>query len=163
MKEKIKLVVFQVENQRFAIPLINVLRVVRVVEVSPLAKAPDFILGTINFQGEFMPVVNLRNVFSLPEKEIDLNDQLIITKTAAIKVALLVHSTGEIVEKTEDEILKTNKILLDTKYVKGIFRFEDGMVLLHDLDKLLTPEQVSLLQEAMKKIKIKETISEGGI
>lgn len=53
MNEKVSLVIFQVADQRFAIFLFSVERVVAVVELSPLAKAPDFILGTINFQGEF--------------------------------------------------------------------------------------------------------------
>lgn len=153
--EIIKLVLFKVDSQQFAIPLNNVDQVTHVAEVEHLAKAPDFILGTINFQGEFLPVVDLRNVFGLPGKEMDLEDQFLITKTVSIKIALWVDSTNEIVERTEEEITKTSKIMLDTKYVKGIFKFKDDMVLLHDLDLLLTAEQINLLREILKKKKTK--------
>jgi purine-binding chemotaxis protein CheW len=156
MGTTIKLVVFQVENQRFAIPLFSIERVVAVVEVSPLAKAPDFILGTINFQGDFLPVIDMRNVFRLPSKEIDLNDQLIITQTKSLKIALWIDSTIEVVGLTDEEIANCGKIMLDTNQVRGIFKFEDGMVLLQDLDQLLTVEQISLLQVALGKVKNSE-------
>lgn len=150
MNNSIKLVIFKIGTQQFAIPLNNVEQVTHVTEVEQLAKAPEFIMGTINFQGEFLPVVDLRMVFGLAQKEIDLEDQFIIIKTASIKIALWVDSTTDIVEQTEEGITKTDKIMLDTKYVKGIFKFEDGMVLLQDLDELLTGEQVSLLREILK-------------
>ena len=157
MDNAIKLVIFQVADQRFAIPLFSVERVVAVVEVSPLAKAPDFILGTINFEGEFLPVISMRNVFKLPGKEIDLNEQLMITQTASLKIALWIDKSIEVVEISVDEIEKSGKIMLETNQVKGIFKFEDGMVLLQDLDQLLTVEQIILLQAALAKAKISDS------
>jgi purine-binding chemotaxis protein CheW len=156
MEKTMKLVIFQVADQRFAIPLFSIERVVAVVEVSPLAKSPDFILGTINFEGEFLPVINIRNVFKLPGKEIDLDDQLMITQTSSLKIALWIDKTIEVVELFIDEIEKSGKIMLETNHVKGIFKFEDGMVLLQDLDQLLTIEQITLLQAALAKAKMNE-------
>lgn len=157
MDNAIKLVIFLVADQRFAIPLFLVERVVSIVEVNPLAKAPDFILGTINFEGEFLPVINMRNVFKLPGKEIDLDDQLVITQTASLKIALWIDKTIEVVELSANEIEKSGKIMLEINQVKGIFKFKDGMVLLQDLDKLLTVEQISLLQAALTKAMISES------
>jgi len=151
-----KLVVFRLDDQRFALHLSNVERIVRMVEINPLPKAPEYILGIINFQGKFIPVVNIRKLFLLPERDIDLNDQLIIANTSMRTIALWVDSVSDVVERTEDEIIRAEKILLDIDYVKGIFKFEDGMVLLQDLDKFLTLEEITLLKAALKKQREKE-------
>jgi len=153
MEKTNKYVVFSLDDQKFALPLASVERVVQVVEISPLAKAPDYIMGIINFHGEIVPVVNVRLLFNLSKKEINLSDKLIIAKTAMRSVALLVDSMGDMIEKADKEIAKSEKILLETRHVKGILRLNSGVVLLHDLDKLLTNDEVKLLKEALSKQK----------
>ncbi|MFH1052264.1 MAG: chemotaxis protein CheW [bacterium] len=155
MKNLNKFILFWLDSQGFALHLENIERIVRIVEVKPLPKAPEYILGSINFQGEFLPVINMRKLFLLEERDIDLNDQLIITQTEHRKVALWVDKVGDIVERSIDEIIKTDKVLLDIEYVEGLFEFEDGVILLHDLDKFLRLEQISLLKEALEKKKQK--------
>ena len=151
MKIQKNLVVFNLDNQRFALSLHTVEKVVRVVEITSLPKAPDYIKGIIDFHGEIIPVVNVRMLFNLPERKIELSDLLIITKTSMRKVALWVDSISEVVERTEDEIIKSEKILLGIDYVEGVFKFKDGMVLLQDLDQFLSMEEVKLLRNALKK------------
>ena len=151
MSKKKKYVIFWLDNQKFALHLSNVERVVRIVEVSPLSKAPEFILGTINFQGEFLPVVNLRILFELNERDISLNDQLIITNTNLRKVALWVDFVSDIIEREDEEIIESDKILIDSEYVEGAFKFNDEIVVIHDLDTFLKLNEKELLKTASKK------------
>lgn len=151
-----KLVVFSLDEQLFALHLSAVERIVRMVEITPLPKAPEYIMGIINFQGEFIPVANVRRLFNLPERDIELNDQLIIANTSLRTVALWVDSVSDVVERAEEEIFKAEKIFLGVDYVEGVFKFDDGMVLLHDLDKFLTLEEITLLNAALKKQRGKE-------
>ncbi len=146
-----RFVVFSLHDQRFALHLSAVERVVRIVEINPLPKAPEYIKGIIIFQGRFIPVLDIRKLFNLPEKEIDLNDQLIIANTSMRSVALWVDSASEVIEKTAEEVVSAEKVFFGIDYVEGIFKFEDGMVLLNDLDQFLTLEEISLLKAAMKK------------
>ena len=146
-----KLVVFQVDEQQFAMHLFTVERILPVMEICPLPLAPEYVLGTINFQGEFLPVVNLRKLFLIPQREMDLNDQLIVTTSSNTRVALWTDSVIGIVDRAEEEISKTNKILLDVGYVAGLFKLNDGMVLIHDLEKFLTPEETSKLLKALEE------------
>lgn len=73
-----QLVVFTLDEQRYALHLAAVERIVRVVEVTPLPKSPEIVLGVVNVQGRIIPVVNIRKRFRLPEREIALSNQLII-------------------------------------------------------------------------------------
>ena len=146
-----KLVVFLLDDQRFALSLHIVERIERIVEVKPLPKAPEYILGTINFHGEFLPVLNIRKLFELPNKEINLSDQLIITDTPKRRVALWVDNVSDIIEQADKEIIKNDKILMDNEYIEGVFKFNDEMVMLHNLDEFLRSKEETFLKSTIKK------------
>ncbi len=146
-----KLVVFHLDDQHFALYLSNVEKIIHGIEMNPLQVAPDHIAGTINYQGDFLPIVNIRKLFKLPLREIELTDQLIIAKSAKIRMALWVDEVDEIVTLEEDQIEDTKNILLDSDYVEGLFKLKDGLVLIHDLDKFLTNEQILKLSVEIEK------------
>lgn len=151
MKDQKKLVVFRLDEQLFALPLSTVERVVRIVEVTPLPKSPDYILGVINFHGEIIPVVNVRRIFNLPEREVELTDKLIIAQTSFRTVSLWIDSVNEVIEIDDEEVIKSEKIFLGIDFVKGVFKLDSGIVLIHDLDKFLTIEETNLLKAALHK------------
>jgi len=154
MLKKKKYVIFWLDNQKFALHLSSVERVVRIVEVSSLSKSPKYILGTINFQGEFLPVINLRVLFDLNERDIDLNDQLIITNTTEIKVALWVDNVSDIIEREDEEIINSNKILIESKYNEGAFKYNDELVVIQDLDAFIKSNEKALQKNLKKKTNI---------
>jgi purine-binding chemotaxis protein CheW len=156
MDKTFKLVVFRLDEQLFSLHLINVDRILPAIEIHPLPMAPEYIMGTINFHGQFLPVVNLRNLFMLPQRELELTDQLIITTTTNYQVALWVDQVKEIVEINTEEISNTEKILLDVDYIHGLFKLNNGMVLIHDIESFLTPEQTARLHVALSKKKEQE-------
>lgn len=83
------LIIFTLDDQRYALPLPAVDRVVRMVAIIPLPNAPDIVLGVVNFQGRVIPVIDVRRRFRLPEREIALTDQLLVAHTARRPVALV--------------------------------------------------------------------------
>ncbi len=157
MKNNTNLLVFQLANQRFALPLSVVERVVQVVEFCPLPKMPDYIHGVINYHGDLIPVINMHFLFGIPTKEIELPDQLIIAATSTGKLALLVNVTHEVVEIKKDEIVASNKIIYGMRFVHGVIKLNDGMVLINDIDKFLSEEELKQLE---KEIKSEKTILE---
>ena len=76
-----QIVVFTLRDRRHGLPLSAVERIVRVVEVTSLPKAPDIVLGVVNVQGRVIPVINVRRRFRLPEREIALTDHMLIART----------------------------------------------------------------------------------
>lgn len=62
------LVVFRLDERRYALPLSVVERVIRAVEVTPLPKAPPIVLGAIDVQGRVVPVLNVRRRFLMPDR-----------------------------------------------------------------------------------------------
>ena len=87
MGEMNHIVVLTLDEQRYALRLSAVERIVRAVEVTALPQAPEGVLGVVNVEGRVIPVVNIRQRFNLPEQEINLDDQLIIARTSRRDVA----------------------------------------------------------------------------
>jgi purine-binding chemotaxis protein CheW len=144
-----RLVVFTLDEQRYALRLEAVERIVRLVEVSPLPKAPEIVLGVVNVQGRVLPVVNIRRRFRLPDREADLRDQLILAWTSRRPVVLVVDAVGGVVERTGEELIPAGSIVPGTEYVDGVVKLPDRLVLIHDLDKFLSLEEETKLGKAL--------------
>lgn len=141
MEKGYKLVVFTLNEQKYALYLSVVERIVRVVEITPLPQAPNIVLGVVNVQGKIIPVLNIRQRFNLPPAEINLNNQLIIANTGKRTVSLVVDEVSEIIEYPELKLISAKDILPEIKYVEGVAKLEDGIVLIHNLDTFLSLEE----------------------
>lgn len=144
---------FVLDEQVYCLDLSNVERVVHVVEMPPLPKAPDVVTGILNLNGEIIPVVNIRKRFNLPEKAVNLRDQLIIARTAKRKVAILADVVTGVIEILPEQMVASEKILPGSAYVAGVIKLPDGMVLIHDLDTLLSLEEEKALDSAVIYLK----------
>ncbi len=143
------LLVFTLDEPRYALPLAAVERIVRAVEVTPLPKAPEIILGVINAQGRVIPVVDMRRLFRLPVREIFPNDRFIIARTARRLVALVADDVAGIRELASRELVSAKKVLPFASFLQGVARLEDGLVLISDLDAFLSLDEERLLDAAL--------------
>ena len=155
MDEPNRLVVFVLDEQRFALPLTAVERVVRAVEVTPLPQAPPIILGVINVQGRIIPVINSRQLFGLAPgdtswREVDLRDQFIIANTSRRTVALLADAVSGVAECSPQEVTSAEQILPGLGYLAGVVKREDGIIITCNLDKILSPEAEQALDVAIQ-------------
>ena len=148
----IQLVELNLDDQRYALRLSTVERVIRAIEITPLPKAPEIVLGIVNIGGRIVPVVNVRKRFRLPEKEIELGDHLILGQTGRRPVALVVDEVSSVVERPEGEVIAAQEILPGLEYVQGVAKLEDGLLLIHDLNTFLSLEEEGTLDKAMREI-----------
>ena len=150
MKNLNHLIVFALDRQRYALPLPVVDRVVRMVAITPLPKAPDIVLGVVNIQGRVIPVIDMRRRFRLPEREIALTDQLVVAHTVRRPVALVADAVQDVITCAEQSLIAAENILPQVEYVKGVVKLTDGLILIHDLDKFLSLEEESSLDQALE-------------
>lgn len=150
MKKSDFLIVFNLENQRYALPLSATERVVRMVAITPLPNAPDIILGVVNFQGKVIPVINMRRRFGLPERETSLFNQLVIAHTARRPVALVADAVLDVIVYDAESKIDAENILTGIKYVNGVVKLPDGLIFIHDLDYFLSLEEEDSLSRILK-------------
>jgi purine-binding chemotaxis protein CheW len=151
MTQPIQLVVFDLDAQRYALPLASVERIVRAVEITRLPNAPAIVLGAINVAGRVLPVLNLRRRFGLPEREIEEADQFLIAHTARGTVVLVVDEALGMLECLATEIIQPTQIAPGLDHLQGVVRLEDGLVLIQDLEKFLSLDEARALDKAINQ------------
>ena len=139
-------VVFKLDEQEFAVGLTAVERVVRAVEITPLADAPRGVRGVINLQGRIVPVFDLWTRFGLPSREVSATDHLVIAHTHWRTVALLVDSVAGVVSQSEAQVTPASEILPDLESVSGLMKLHGNIVHVHDLERFLSIEDHEALQ-----------------
>lgn len=143
------IVLFNLDEQHYGLYLSVVVRVVLTVEITPLPKAPDIVMGVVNFHGEIIPVINIRKRFNLPIREVELDDQLIIARTSKRIVALVVDSVSGVHNLKSSQLIDTSESFQYTDYLSGIAKVEDGIVLIHDLEKFLSLDEQQQIDKAL--------------
>ena len=152
MPQPLRFVVFSLDEQRYALPLDAVERIVRAVAITALPKAPAIVSGAINVQGEIIPVLNLRRLNNLPDREIGHDDEFILThfpcvepaQNAFRRVALWVDGVEGVLECAPDDVLPVADLFSGVEHISGAIKRKDGMVLIQDLEQALSAEAILL-------------------
>jgi len=151
MNEQLQLVVFRLDDQRYALPLPAVERIVRAVEVTPLPKAPPIVLGAIDVEGRVLPVLNVRQRFRLPERGITHADQFLIARTAQRTVVLVIDEAQGVIDSSPTDIVDAAQIVPGLEQIQGVVKLNDGLVLIHDLERFLSMGEAQALDAAMSQ------------
>ena len=141
--------VFILDDQRYALHLSAVDRVARMVRITPISSAPEILLGVVNLEGVVIPVMDVRQRFNLPEREISLSHRLIFARTKQRSVALVADTVTGVIECLEHSLISAERILPELAHVEGVIKLEDGLILIHNLDKFLSLEEEAALDLAV--------------
>lgn len=141
MKDK-EFLVFSVGGERFAIPVKNIVRVVRATAIRSIAEIGDSIMGVLDVHGEILPVVDIRKRLLLPQKDIDTHQQFIIIRMGEVKVVIVVDQTLDVKAFAKHDsqsvpLTVTNK---ESEQSLVVARDSEGTILLYDMDSLLSGE-----------------------
>jgi len=144
-------VVFVLDEQRYALRLSVVERVVHAVYITPLAKAPSIVLGIVSLQGRIVPVVDVRQRFRLPARDAKLSDQIIFAHAKRRLIALWVDKVTGVIECDEADVTHAATILPTIDYVQGVIQLNDGLILLQDLDAFLSLDEEKSMDDALEE------------
>lgn len=146
-----QLMVFRLDEQRYALPLAVVERVVRAAEVTPLPKAPAIVFGAINVHGRVLPVLDVRRRFRVPTREIRAADWFLVADTAQRAVVLVIDDSEGVIERPPADIVASTEIIPGVDDFPGVVKLDDGLVLIHDLERFLSLDEARALDKAMHK------------
>ena len=141
MKE-IKILVFKIGNEFYATDIMEVERILGYQEPTLLPDSPDFLDGVIDYETGVLPVINLVKKFKF--KLVDsVEKKIIVVKRESGKFGILVDSVSEVVSITEDEINNPDSLttLVSKRYIRGLVKKNNSIVILLNLDKILTVEE----------------------
>ena len=144
------LVVFTLDNQRYALPLERVSRAIRVVAITPLPEAPAIVLGIIDLGGVVIPVIDTRARFNHPARGVRLSDHLTVADTGMRTVALLVDESMGVMDASPECLVPAGDILPGLEVIEGAVKLGDGLILIHDLERLLSLEEQDAIDRALR-------------
>ena len=137
------------EQQRYALDLRAVERVLPMVAVSPLPQAPPIALGVINLHGQVIPVLDLRRRFGWPVRDYGVAGHLLVARTCRRLVALPLDEVVGVQEVTPPAIIPPAAVLPGIGQVAGIVTLPDGLLFIHDLDTFLSLEEEQTLDASL--------------
>ena len=146
---KSKLLIFQLDDDKYALYADEVERIIRAVEILPLPGAPQIVCGIINLAGIIVPVFDIRSRFNLPLREVHINDRIIIINSKKRRVSILVDSAEELIEFPQEELINPDQILPDLNYIDGVVKLKTGLVLVNNINKFLTIDEEEILDKVL--------------
>lgn len=147
--EDTKYVIFKLAEEEYGLNIMYVNAIEKFTNISPVPNAPNYIEGIINLRGDVIPVYSLRTKFGLPEKPMDDNTKLIVTKIEDLLLAIQVDGVQEIVEIDSNDINETPGILktTNTAYIGEVANMDGRMIILMNLDGLLSNSEQENIEE----------------
>ena len=137
-------VTFRLGDEKYGINVMLVSEVLKNTEIAPVPGAPHYVLGIINLRGNVVTVIDTRMRFGLPHHEPDDSTRIIIIEREGQVVGMMVDSVAEVADLKESEIEFAPNVGNDesAKYIQGVSNQDEELLILIDLEKLFTREDL---------------------
>jgi purine-binding chemotaxis protein CheW len=145
-----QLLAFEIDGYQFGLHLQFVERVVQAVEIQPVPDFPEMMAGVINVQGSIMPVLNTRKRLGLKERPLKLSDLFVIALADNHPIALIVDSVQGIIPYASDQLVQLEE-MSPNRAASDVLRIADGLLLVYNPDKSLSPSEWSTLAIALEQ------------
>jgi purine-binding chemotaxis protein CheW len=129
---------YRLGDQVHAVPLLQIDKVVQAVAITRLPDPPLGIKGVIDVQGTIVPVIDAHAKAGQPSQEIALDDRLLLGRSHGRLVALQVDEVLGVMILSQDQLIRSGDFLPSMAGLEGVIKGPDGLILVHDLDAMLT-------------------------
>lgn len=146
----IQVVSFQLQDEEFAVPILKVQEIIRSPEVTRVPKTPDFVEGIINLRGRVVPLISLRKRFGLDYIAIDHETRVIVVELQGKVVGFSVDGVREVI-RVQTSVIEPPPALIggiEKEFLSGVAKLHERLLILLDLDKVLSDNEVEQLSEA---------------
>lgn len=145
-----QLVVFELAKEIYGVDISQVQEIIRFQQITKVPKVPDFIEGVINLRGNVIPVIDLRKRFDFEQIDKTNATRIIVVEVEQYTVGMVVDAVSEVVRVNENSIEPPSNIIagIDSDYLSGVCKFNDKLIILLELSKVLTASQQAELANA---------------
>lgn len=143
-----KYLTFILEEEEYGVEILKVQEIIQMQKVTPVPGSPDFFRGVINLRGKVIPVVELRKKFfmkSAPDTEKTAIIVMLITNgDSSMTMGIIIDDVKEVFDVNAESIEKTPSLggNIDTGFIMGICKYENGVKMLLDIDKAISTEEI---------------------
>jgi purine-binding chemotaxis protein CheW len=138
-----QLVVFELLHEQYGVDISTVEGIIKMQAITKMPQAPSFVEGITNMRGMVMPVIDLRKRFGLATKEVDKDTRIVVVFMDDKKIGMIVDAVSEVLRVSDETIEPPPPMVttVNSAFIKGIAKLDDRLVILLDLDRVLTVEE----------------------
>ena len=144
-----QLVSFIVGGEEFGISILRVQEIIRPMQITQVPHAPAFVEGIINLRGRIVPVVDLRQRFGFSSRENDSDTRILVLETEEQEVGFVADAVREVLQVDASTIEPAPQLAapVEARYLRGVAKLEDRLLILLDLEGVLSREEACVLEE----------------
>jgi len=141
-------VIFKLGNEEYGVDIMNVKEISEYKQSVKIPNTPKFVDGIINLRGDITPIINLKKRFDLESNEANSDTRIIVINIRNKQVGFVVDEASQVLRIGEDDIEPAPDLVagVDKKYISGVGKLQDKIVLLLDLEYILTDEEKDKIQ-----------------
>lgn len=146
--QELQLVIFRLAKEEYGLPITKVQEINRLVPITKLPQTPAFMEGIINLRGRIIPVVDLRKRFQLEVSEYNDDSRIIIVEVNGQTVGIIVDAVAEVVRITSSSVEPPPpSFILDAKYIQGVGKLDGRLLILLEIDQILSSQEAIALKQ----------------
>ncbi len=153
-----KLLSFALDSESYGVAVLKVREIMGLVDITSIPRTPDFVRGVINLRGKVIPVIDMRLKFGMPERDYTQENCIIVVETArengsTVEMGLIVDAVQEVqdVPASSIEPPPTFGSGVDTDFILGIAKVEKDVIVLLDIDRVLTDSELAKIDTLASK------------
>ena len=142
-----QLVVFNLDKEAYALDIAVVREIIHLPSVTKIPGTSSSVKGVINLRGSIIPIIDLRKQFQLGEIERKKDTRVVVVNCRGTEIGIIVDSVNEVL-RIPEEAIKAAADFLNGKhpdYLTGVVKLADRLVILLDIDKLLSNKEVAVM------------------
>ncbi|BAU29921.1 two-component system chemotaxis sensor kinase CheA [Aneurinibacillus soli] len=139
-----QLVTFELADEEYGLDVQYVKDIITVPEITAVMSPPFSVLGIINLRGQLIPVIDMRQRFGMPQCDVTRKSRVVVVELQERLIGMLVDRVTEVLEIEEDTIEPAPESgNVQSKFIEGISRFDERLVILLHLDLVLNIEELN--------------------
>lgn len=145
----LQLVSFNLDREEFAIDILAVQEIIRMVNITKVPKSPPFVEGVINLRGNIIPVIDLRKRFGMETREYSKETRIIVVDIDGNTIGLIVDSVSEVLRLPAGTVEPPPSVVsnIESEYINGVGKLDDRLLILLNLNKILTVHEIGMLKD----------------
>lgn len=150
LDSEIQLILFDINNVEYALNINSISEIIKLTPINPLPGAPEFIRGVINLRGKIIPIVDLRERFIVKTLQFTKKTRVIIANVQNNEIGLIVDAVTDVIGLQSDKIEPPLAVIegLKMEYVEGIIKFKNKLIIIINIEKILTSNEKLILKES---------------
>jgi purine-binding chemotaxis protein CheW len=146
-EELLQLVSFNIGEEEFGVDILKVQEINRMLDVTRVPNAPEYVDGVINLRGKVIPIIDLRRRFGMARKEHDKNTRIVVVELSGKVVGFVVDAVSEVLRIPKSVTEPPPPIVagVEAEYITAVGKLEDRLLILLELEKVLAGDAAATL------------------